>query len=83
MMGESEPFFGVAATLMRRILVDDARKRNAAKRGGSLIQVPLGEATSLADEQSASVAALDDALKILETIDARQGQIIELKFLAD
>jgi RNA polymerase sigma factor (TIGR02999 family) len=73
-------FFGIAARLMRRILVDDARKRNAAKRGGSLIQVPLDEATSLADEQSANVAALDAALKMLETIDARQGQIVELRF---
>src|SRR6266567_5030251 len=73
-------FFGIAARLMRRILVDDARKRNSAKRGGSLIQVPLEEATSLADEQSANVAALDDALKLLETIDARQGQIVELRF---
>jgi RNA polymerase sigma factor (TIGR02999 family) len=60
--------------------VDDARKRNAAKRGASLIQAPLDEATSLADEQSANVAALDEALKILETIDARQGQIVELRF---
>ena len=73
-------FFGIAARLMRRILVDDARKRNAAKRGGSQIQVPLDDTTSLADEQSANVAALDDALKLLETIDARQGQIIELRF---
>src|ERR1043166_6735228 len=74
-------FFGIAARLMRRILVDDARKRNAAKRGGSLIQVPLEEAQSLANEQSANVAALDDALKILESIDARQGQIVELRLL--
>jgi len=73
-------FFGIAARLMRRILVDDARKRNAAKRGGSLIQVPLDEAASMADEQAANVSALDDALKILETIDARQGQIVELRF---
>ncbi len=73
-------FFGIAARLMRRILVDDARKRNAAKRGGSLIQVPLDEATSLADEQSANVVALEAALKMLETIDARQGQIVELRF---
>jgi len=73
-------FFGIAARLMRRILVDDARKRNAAKRGGSLIQAPLDEAITVADEQSANVAALDDALKILETIDARQGQIVELRF---
>jgi len=73
-------FFGIAAKLMRRILVDYARKRNAAKRGGSLIQVPLDEANSLADEQSANVTAIDDALKILETIDARQGRIVELRF---
>jgi len=73
-------FFGIAARLMRRILVDEARKRNSAKRGGSQIQVPLDDATSLADEQSANVAALDDALKQLEKIDARQGQIIELRF---
>ena len=73
-------FFGIAARLMRRILVDDARKRNSAKRGGSLIQVPLDEATSVVQEQAANVAALDEALKRLETIDARQGQIVELRF---
>ena len=73
-------FFGIAARLMRRILVDDARKRSAAKRGGSLIQVPFDEATSMANEQAASVAALDNALKTLETVDARQGQIVELRF---
>jgi RNA polymerase sigma factor (TIGR02999 family) len=73
-------FFGIAARLMRRILVDDARKRNSAKRGGSLIQVPLDDATSVAQEQAANVVALDEALKTLETIDARQGQIVELRF---
>jgi len=73
-------FFGIAARLMRRILVDDARKRNSAKRGGSLIQVPLDEATSVAQEQAANVVAFDDALKTLETIDVRQGQIVELRF---
>jgi RNA polymerase sigma factor (TIGR02999 family) len=73
-------FFGIAARLMRRILVDDARKRNSAKRGGSLIQVPLDEAASLAQEQAANVTALDEALKRLEAIDARQGQIVELRF---
>jgi RNA polymerase sigma factor (TIGR02999 family) len=52
-------FFGIAVRLMRRILVDDARRRNSAKRGGSLIQVPLDEATSVAQEQAANVAALD------------------------
>jgi len=73
-------FFGIAARLMRRILVDDARKRNSAKRRGSLIQVPLDEATSIAQEQAANVTALDEALKRLETIDERQGQIVELRF---
>jgi RNA polymerase sigma-70 factor (ECF subfamily) len=73
-------FFGISARLMRRILVDEARKRDSAKRGGSLIQVPLDEATSVAQEQAANVAALDEALLKLETIDARQGQIVELRF---
>ena len=73
-------FFGIAARLMRRILVDDARKRNSAKRGGSLIQVPLDEAAGLAQEQSANVTALDEALQRLETIDARQGRMVELRF---
>lgn len=73
-------FFGIAARLMRRILVDEARKRNAAKRGGSFIQVPLDEANTLVQEQAANVAALDDALQRLESIDERQGKIVELRF---
>lgn len=73
-------FFGTAARLMRRILVDDARKRNSDKRGGSMIQVPLDEATSMVQEQAANVSALDEALKRLEAIDERQGQIVELRF---
>jgi RNA polymerase sigma factor (TIGR02999 family) len=73
-------FFGIAARLMRHILVDDARKRNAAKRGGSFIQVPLDEASAVVQEQAANVAALDDALRRLETIDERQGKIVELRF---
>ena len=73
-------FFGIAARLMRHILVDDARKRNAAKRGGSFIQVPLDEASTVIQEQAANVAALDDALQRLEAVDARQGKIVELRF---
>ena len=73
-------FFGIAARLMRHILVDDARKRNAAKRGGSLIQIPLDEASAVVQEQAANVSALDDALQRLETIDERQGKIVELRF---
>ena len=73
-------FFGIAARLMRHILVDDARKRNAAKRGGSFIQVPLDEASTVIQEQATNVAALDDALQRLEVFDARQGKIVELRF---
>jgi RNA polymerase sigma-70 factor, ECF subfamily len=73
-------FFGIAARLMRRILVDEARKRNSAKRGGGAIQVSLNEATSVAQEQAANVVALDDALRSLEAIDSRQSEIVELRF---
>src|SRR5687767_4760983 len=72
-------FFGIAARLMRQILVDQARRRNA-KRGGDAIRVSLTEATSVAHEQSASVVALDDALKRLEEIDPRKSRIVELRF---
>lgn len=75
-------FFGIAARLMRRILVDDARKRNSAKRGGSLIQVPLDEIENLAQHQAANVVAVDEALQRLEAIDTRQSQIVELRFFA-
>ena len=73
-------FFGIAARLMRQILVDEARKRNSAKRGGGAIQVSLAEATTVAQEQAANVVALDKALKGLERIDVRQSEIVELRF---
>jgi RNA polymerase sigma factor (TIGR02999 family) len=72
-------FFGIAARLMRRILVDEARKRNSAKRGGGIIQVPLDEAASVVYQQAANVIA-DDSLKTLATIDLRQSEIVELRF---
>jgi RNA polymerase sigma-70 factor, ECF subfamily len=73
-------FFGIAARLMRQVLVDQARRRNFAKRGGDAIRVSLDEATTAAEEQSANVMALDDALKILEKTDPRKSQIVELRF---
>lgn len=73
-------FFGIAARVMRRILVDDARKRKSDKRGSDAIHVTLNEATIVAHEQAANVMALDDALKSLEEIDPRQSQIVELRF---
>ena len=71
-------FFGVSAQLMRRILVDFARSRNA-KRDGALSGVVLNEGLSPA-ESSADVVAVDDALKSLEALDPRKGKIVELHF---
>jgi len=73
-------FFGIAARLMRRILVDDARRRHFDKRGGRTIQVPLDEALSVPQEQAANLVTLDDALKTLAAIDPRQSEIVELRF---
>jgi RNA polymerase sigma factor (TIGR02999 family) len=73
-------FFGIAARLMRQILVDQARRKNFAKRGGGAIRVSLDSANALAQEQSANVMALDEALKTLEQTDLRKSQIVELRF---
>jgi len=73
-------FFGIAARLMRQILVDQARRKNFAKRGGGAIQVSLDSANAVAHEQSANVMALDEALKTLEQTDPRKGRIVELRF---
>jgi RNA polymerase sigma-70 factor, ECF subfamily len=73
-------FFGIAARLMRQVLVDYARKRRYAKRGGDAHRVPLDEAMIVSAERAADVMALDDALKGLAEIDPRQSQIVELRF---
>lgn len=73
-------FFGIAARLMRHILVDEARKRKSDKRGGKTIRIPLDEASDLVEQQAANVVALDDALKRLQAIDSRQSEIVELRF---
>ena len=73
-------FFGIAARLMRQILVDEARRRSYAKRGGGMIQVPFDEAAAARQEQSVNVMALDDAMKSLEKIDERKSRIVELRF---
>lgn len=65
---------------MRRILVDEARKRKSDKRGGDAIQVTFNEATNVAHEQAANLMALDEALKSLEEIDSRQSKFVELRF---
>ena len=73
-------FFGIAAQMMRRILVDYARKRGFAKRGGDDKPVSLEEAMIVSPERAANVVALDDALEILGEIDPRKSQIVELRF---
>src|SRR5438309_3896012 len=73
-------FFGIAAQLMRRILVDYARSRRYQKRGGEAQQVELNEAMIVSRERAADVIALDDALKSLAEFDERKSQIVELRF---
>ena len=74
-------FFGVSATLMRHILVQFARERQANKRGGGqAIQVSLSEAANVSGLQNPDLLALDDALTALENLDARQSRIVELRF---
>jgi RNA polymerase sigma factor (TIGR02999 family) len=73
-------FFGMAANMMRRVLVDYARSRDRLKRGGEAIQVSFTEAANVPVPQSADVLALDKALRELEKIDPRKSQIVELRF---
>ena len=73
-------FHGIAAKVMRRILVDHARARNAAKRGGLAEKVPLDEARDLPPEVTNDLAALDDALEDLAKSYPRKSEVVELKF---
>jgi RNA polymerase sigma factor (TIGR02999 family) len=73
-------FFGVAAHLMRQILVDHARKRRSAKRGSGAEKVPLEDAISFAPARGRDIEALDDALNALAATDPRKAKVIELRF---
>ena len=75
-------FFGLAAQLMRRILVDHARTKKRAKRGGSDIRVSLTGAKILAKSEDLDVVALDEALDRLAEIDEQQSKIVELRFFS-
>jgi len=73
-------FFAVAAQLMRRILIDHARSRNYAKRGGGIRKVSLDEAAILSEERAEDLIAIDDALIELQAVDERKSKIVELRF---
>ena len=75
-------FFAMCARLMRQILVDAARARQFAKRGGGGVRVTLNEALLPADAPGPDVVALDEALKELEQRDPRKGRVVELRFFA-
>jgi RNA polymerase sigma factor (TIGR02999 family) len=73
-------FYGIAAQVMRRILVDHARRRRKLKRGGDRLQVSLSEAETVAQTPNVDILALDDALTSLSEFDERKSKIVELKF---
>jgi RNA polymerase sigma factor (TIGR02999 family) len=73
-------FFAIASQLMRRILLDHARRRHKSKRGGDAQKIPLDEAAVVSGERAAELIALDDALTSLDAIDQRKSKIVELRF---
>lgn len=73
-------FYGVAAHMMRQILVEHARTRGAAKRGGGERKVSLDDVTLFSAERTADLVALDDALTTLGAFDERKSTVIELRF---
>lgn len=73
-------FFGVAAMLMRQILVDHARKHRSAKRGGGAAKLPIDEIVAMAPQSGSEILELDDALRRLAEFDERKAKVIELRF---
>ena len=73
-------FYGIAARVMRRVLVDLARARGAAKRGGDVRRVSFDEALDLSVDQDADLVALDEALVALAALDDRKSQVVEMRF---
>jgi RNA polymerase sigma factor (TIGR02999 family) len=73
-------FFALASRMMRRILVDYARSRHYAKRGGAARRVSLEDAMVVSKEKASDVVALDDALTRLSAIDIRKSRVVELRY---
>ena len=75
-------FFGVAAQMMRRILVDFARESRYLKRGGGALQVSLTQAASFVMDRNTDLVALDEALTTLAEVDPRKVRVVEMRFFA-
>ncbi len=73
-------FFAAAAQLMRRIMVDHARQRQASKRGGGAIRVTLDEAAAVTQTRADELLALDEALENLAAFDQRKAQVVEMRY---
>ena len=73
-------FFAIAAGRMRRILVEHARSRQAAKRGGGEYRLSLGKADKVAGKNDVNLLSLDEALQRLEALDAQKARIVELRY---
>lgn len=76
-------FFGVAARLMREILIDHARRHNSQKRGGEFrTRITLGASVGISGDRRLDILAVNEALTALEALDERQARIVEMKFFA-
>lgn len=73
-------FYAISAHLMRRILVDFARRRSFQKRGGNVQKVPINDELLVSDEPSLSLVRLDEALEALEALSPRMAKVIELRY---
>ena len=73
-------FYGIAARMMRRILVDHARSHARLRRGGQVRKIDLDDIATLADERAAELIALDEALDGLAKLDERRCQVVEMRF---
>ena len=73
-------FFGVAAQMMRRILIDHAKAKHRVKRGGTAVKVMLDENVNFTQERASELLALDDALQTLARMDERKSRIVELRY---
>ncbi|MCC6389395.1 MAG: sigma-70 family RNA polymerase sigma factor [Bryobacterales bacterium] len=73
-------FFALCAEIIRGIVVDHARARHAAKRGGGAPHVPIEEGLAVSQERAADLIAIDDALRALARMDPRKGRVVELRF---